>query len=161
MKRLSPLFLVIALIWTWNIVHGESTPSFSTHVNIQNELREIIQGSITKKYPEARQINIYQLWTEAEKQNLIRASLAYRFEAPDEAGQWTQIDIEASALLKKDEATVEDVWTLKQLQANHSSLAFAEGLRIIAGQNAEDSTTNAEPQTESQPQAEPAAEESH
>lgn len=151
MKRLSPLFLIIALIWTWNIVHGESSPNFSTHVNIQNELREIITSSILKKYPEARQTNIYQLWTEVEKQNLIKATLAYRFEAPDENGAWTQFDIQASALLKKDETVTEDVWVLNQLLANHSSLSFSEGLRIIVGQTEEASPQETPTAPESSP----------
>lgn len=144
MKRLSPIFLIAALIWTWNIVHGESTPNFSTHINIQNELRQIISDSITKKYPEARQTNIYQLWTEVEKQNIIKATLAYRFEAPNESGQWTQFDIQASALLKKDTSVEEDVWVLNQLVANHSSLTFSEGLRITVGPNAEEPEPAAE-----------------
>ena len=130
MKRISPLLFLVVMAWSWTKVHQESQPNFATHVNLQAELRDLVFKAVQEKFPQAREIQILQLWTERQNAHRILAELSYRFEAPDQQGSWNQQEVKGSVLLTKAVNSPEDVWTLGKFKSQHNAIDFQEGLVI-------------------------------
>lgn len=147
MKRIGPLVFIAALIWTWKIVHSESTISFSTHVSLQSEFRDLMVQTIQSRKPEARNIIVTELWTETASQDTVRVYLTYRFETPASEGEWSLNEIGAQALLKKDGENADTQnWKLMSFTPTKDEIQFSEGLRITAGASLEE-----EPPSEDSP----------
>lgn len=145
MKRIGPLIFLAALIWTWNVVHSESPVSFSTHVNIQNEFRDLLLKSILEKRPDAQNIQILELWTKSispyDQATEVEVHVTYAFDILDsESSHVNRNKISAVALLRKDtEINDTETWILERYTPTRDDIQFSEGLRITAG--ASDNTT--------------------
>lgn len=143
MKRFGPLLFLTALIWTWTVVHSESAISFSTHVNIQTEFRDLLFKSIQDKRPDARNIQILELWTKesgkSRSDSQVEVHVTYSFDTPDaEGSSLNRNEISAHATLKKDTETQDsETWVLINYTPTRDDIQFTEGLRISAGVNSE------------------------
>jgi len=143
MKRIGPILFLAALIWTWNVVHSESSIPFSTHVNIQTEFRDLLVKSIQEKRPEAINIQIIELWTKGvmptKKPSEVEVHVRYAFDTPDLSGSsFNKNEISAVAILKKDTETSEtETWILESYTPTRDDIQFSEGLRITAGMSDE------------------------
>jgi len=150
MKRIGPLIFLAALIWSWNIVHSESSVSFSTHVNIQSEFRDLLLKSIQEKRPQAQNIQILELWTKNlaphKQPEEVEVHVTYAFDTLDpDSSSFNHNEISAIAILKKDIETRDtETWILESYTPTRDDIQFTEGLRITAGtaDNTTESTEN-------------------
>lgn len=131
-KIISLIVFAAALIWTWNIVHSSSAVGFETHSGIQQKLAELIQQTIQKKKPEARDFQIVRLWTESVNENKVRAVFAYRFNEGTAATDATEQTIEGEAILHREIANDQNVdrWTLVSVKTLHDTVIFEDGSLI-------------------------------
>lgn len=126
-KIVSLLVFTAALIWTWNLVNSSSAIGFETHSGIQQKLSVLIQETIQKKKPEARDFQIMRLWTEPMNDNKIRAVFAYKFvEGKEDSAEQT---LEGEAILHREVSADSgtDRWTLQSVKTTSDSVIFNEG----------------------------------
>lgn len=129
-KIISLLVFTAALIWTWNLVNSSSAIGFETHSGIQQKLSILIQETIQKKKPEARDFQIMRLWTEPLNDNKIRAVFAYKFvEGKEDSAEQT---LEGEAILHREasEDAGTDHWTLQSVKTTSDTVIFNEGSTV-------------------------------
>lgn len=131
-KIISLIVFVVALIWTWNIIHNSQSIGFETHSGIQEKLAELIKQTIASKKPESKDLQVTRLWTEPMNDNKVRAVFAYKFTEPAEDGESTEQSIEGEAILHREVSDNKDVdkWTLQSVKTTNDVLIFSEGSTI-------------------------------
>ena len=100
-KVISVLVFTVVLVWSWNKVHTAQPVSFETHTGIQIRLAELIRETLTQKFPDAEDIRITRLWTEALSGDEIKAVFAYSFQQALNDGESVKQAIEGEAFLKR------------------------------------------------------------
>lgn len=134
MKNFGPLFFLIALIWSWHLVHSTSSVPFSTHMNLQTEFSELIVKSIQSRKPESKNIQIQEVWTESLNSEQVKLHVTYSFELPSDNESWSRSEISAEALLQKESQDDQgQKWKLIEFTPNRDEIIFSEGLLITPG----------------------------
>lgn len=130
-KIISLVVFLILLTWTWSMIHSDPTVSFETHSIIQQKLAEIIQLSVQKHRPQAKEFNLVRLWTETLTPDKISAHFTYRFKEGD-AENASQETISGEALLKKTTTAeqAQENWKVEQVQTSTNQIVFQEGESI-------------------------------
>lgn len=137
MKFLSLILFIVALVWTWGIIHSVPKVSFETHVGIHDNLAVFIQEALAARKPEAKDFQIHRLWTEETKpeNGELKAHFTYSF--AEEAAK-TRTTIQGWALLEAikevDGQPVEPGtrWKVKEVQPTSDSVTFEEGTTVKA-----------------------------
>lgn len=127
-KVISLAVFLILLTWTWSMIHSEPTVSFETHSIIQQKLAEIIQLSVQKHRPNAKEFSLVRLWTETLSSEKISAHFTYRF-TEGETAQISNETISGKAFLKKttNEDQSQENWQIEKVQTSNSQIVFQEG----------------------------------
>ena len=136
---LSLIIFIIALAWTWNVIHSSQAIGFETHSGIQTKLADLIKETLAAKKPNAKDLSIVRLWTETLSENKVRAVFAYKFVDISEGGEALEQVIEGEAVLHRepsDEANV-DKWTLQSVRTTNDIVTFTEGSTIVPGATSE------------------------
>ena len=133
MKYISLIVFVAALIWTWHLVNRESVVSFETHSGNQEKLGNLITETIKTKRPNASEIKIQKIWTEAVDENHVKAFFIYTFKDNSDAGLVTS-EIKGEGLLEHQPAdgSGNDRWSLTKVHTSNDAIQFDEAL-IISG----------------------------
>lgn len=128
-KIISLVVFILALIWTWNIVHNSEAIGFETHSGIQIKLAELIKDTLASKRPQAKDLKIQRLWTEALTENKVRAVFSYSFIDTSEGQGAVEQTIEGEAILHRElsEDSAIDQWTLQSVKTTNDVLNFTEG----------------------------------
>jgi hypothetical protein len=163
-KVVSFAVFVILLAWTWNLVHSEALVSFETHSIIQQRLAEIIEQSVQKHRPNAKDFNLLRLWTETVNDNQIKAFFTYRFRegtagatnsiteptteattAPTSVSP-SEETISGEAVLKKTagESANQENWRVERVRTSSNQVVFEEGTVV----NTDDSAPSTDPNTQ-------------
>jgi len=160
MKYMSVVVFAAIMSWTWFVINSEPAVSMETHVGIQSKLAALIEESIQKQKPEARDFKIESMWTEAltpEGKVQIRAHFSYRFTEPtqtlDETGKAgeTTSTIGGEALLEKQSALAGagsesgtdaglDTWAIVEKKFTSDAITFNDALLIKTGDTPEPAT---------------------
>lgn len=156
-KIISLVIFVVAMAWTWNIIHTADAIGFETHSGIQEKLAELIGNTLVAKKPQAKDLNIRRLWTESIGDNKIRAVFAYSFTEPSQGGGDLEQVIEGEAILYRglSETGEVDQWVLQSVKTTNDVVVFTEGSLITPGD------TSVEPNAEASPTPAPTATPSH
>jgi hypothetical protein len=133
MKIVSILVFAAALIGSWNMVHAKRPVSEAVHMDIQNDLKQIITDYVGQQLPESKNLRFERFWTEVVKKDRVKASFVYSFEdASGESGA-TTLEVEGSAILNKVSETAElATWSLDELHILDSAISFEEPVQITA-----------------------------
>lgn len=135
MKYLSLVLFTAALIWTWNVIHGQAQVSQETHSGIQEKLAVLIGDKIKTKLPEAKDIIVERIWTELVNTGKVKAYFIYSFKNTTDAGTiMNKIEGEAILEQKPDDGSGLDHWTLTRMRSTSDALAFEEPLVITPDQ---------------------------
>ena len=136
MRYLSLFLIVLAMWWTWAVVHAPTVISNAEHERIQTELKHVISDYITTHLPSAKNIHFDQFWTETLNPNAIRASFSYTFDDANN-NQVTRIGIDGYAILDhKASSTIAgaksdaDVWSLDKLDVTNDRYTFLNGTLV-------------------------------
>ena len=135
-KIISLVVFIVALAWTWNVIHTADAVGFETHSGIQVKLAELIQNTLTTKKPQAKNLSITRLWTESLGDNKVRAVFAYSFTEPSSDGGELEQVIEGEAILHREpsETAEVDKWTLQSVKTTNDMVVFTEGSTITPGE---------------------------
>ena len=127
-KVISLVVFVILLTWTWNLIHSDPAVTFETHSIIQQKLAEIIQASVQKHRPNAKDFNLVRLWTETLTPEKISAHFTYQFKEGN-AEKASQETISGEAFLKKTttEDQAQENWKVEKVQTSSNQIVFQEG----------------------------------
>ncbi|MCB0386971.1 MAG: hypothetical protein KDD43_16375, partial [Bdellovibrionales bacterium] len=108
MKYLSLLVFLFAMQWSWSLVHDPSNVSEHIHLGIQDDLKRIISEYIQENLPSSKNLRFERFWTEAIKQDRVKASFIYSFEDDTEVVGPARVEIEGYAILNRDSTTDEE-----------------------------------------------------
>lgn len=130
-KVISLVVFVILLAWTWNLIHSDPTISFETHSIIQQKLAEIIQASVQKHRPAAKDFNLVRLWTETISPEKVSAHFTYQFNE-GENDKSAQQTVTGEALLNKttSEENSQENWKVEKVKTSANQIIFQEGEAI-------------------------------
>jgi len=132
-KIISPLVLVILLVWSWQVVHSESAIGFETHSGVQLKLAELIGNTLQAKKPEAENLQIVKIWTAPLSENKIQAVFSYKFTEKTEDTETAEKMIQGEAVLYREptEDPTIDKWVLQSVRTQLESLSFNEGSAVL------------------------------
>jgi hypothetical protein len=132
-KIISPLVLVILLVWSWQVVHTESAIGFETHSGVQLKLAELIGNTLQAKKPEAENLQIIRIWTAPLSDNKIQAVFSYKFTEKTEDTESAEKIIQGEAVLYREptEDPTIDKWVLQSVRTQLESLNFNEGSVVL------------------------------
>ena len=145
-KIIGIIVFIAALIWTWNLMNtGGSAVSYETHIGIQQNFGVIIKNTVLQKKPNAQNINITKVWSEAINDNKVKLDFAYTYTDADTNGN-TQQSIQGEAILHRDPAAKEgdDRWIVQSIKTTGDSITFEEGLVIGPDSKDEADAANSE-----------------
>lgn len=135
MKILGVLFFLVAMIWTWKVIHTEPSISFETHAGIQENMARLVLEQVQAKRPTATDIKINNVWTEILSEKTVKAHFSYSFKDKSAEGATTENQIQGEGLLERqavDEKGM-DHWTLKEVKTNSDAIVFSEALFVTPG----------------------------
>ncbi|MFS4459219.1 hypothetical protein [Bdellovibrio sp. HCB2-146] len=146
-KIVSLVVFIVALAWTWNVIHSSEAIGFETHSGIQTKLAELIQQTLSAKKPHAKDLSIMRLWTESMGENKVRAIFAYKFTDTSETGEALEQIIEGEAVLHREPSETPNVdkWTLQSVKTTNDMVVFSEGSTITPGEAAPESEASPAP----------------
>jgi hypothetical protein len=132
-KIISPLVLVILLVWSWQVVHTESAIGFETHSGVQLKLAELIGNTLQAKKPEAENLQIVKIWTAPLSENKIQAVFSYKFTEKTEDTETAEKMIQGEAVLYREptEDPTIDKWVLQSVRTQLESMSFNEGSVVL------------------------------
>jgi len=135
MKYLSIVIFLVLMVWTWTIVHRESSVPFETHAGIQNKMVQVIADTVKSKKPDATDIFVDKIWTELVSEGKVRAHFSYSFKAPTSAGALTESQITGEGMLEHqpDDGSGFDRWKLYDIKTTSDAIRFEEALLITTG----------------------------
>ena len=104
MKFISLICFIIAMVWTWNLIHTAPAVSFETHVGIHDELSSYIEQTLRNKKPGATDFIVQKIWTEeTSKANELRAHFTYSFMETNSQNEKTKSTISGWAMLVQED----------------------------------------------------------
>lgn len=144
MKYLSLVLFAALFVWTWQVIHQDSTITFETHSGIQEKLANLIVENVKTKRPQAKEVIVDRVWTEVVSASQVQAHFIYSYREASAGGEMVLSRIQGDGLLERQGDKDSDHWKLVKVQTNNDSIVFEDGLVVTP-----DSTT---------PAAEPAPE---
>lgn len=144
MKYLSLAVFLVALVWTWNVIHKSPDVSFETHSGIQERLAQLIQDTIKAKKPNSISVVINKMWTETTAPDRVKAFFEYSYTDQTEEGEVTST-IHGEGLLQRqgDDGSGQDRWSLVQMKTTSDAIVFEDGLIVTTGTPAEEAPATA------------------
>lgn len=144
-KILSLVFLVVVLVWTWNVIHSQNAVGFETHSGIQMRLAEMIKNTLLSKKPEATDFEVVRLWTETINDSKVKAIFSYKFKEILD-GEPTEQKIDGEAILERapsEASTAENIdrWILQDFKATNDALVFEQGTVVTPTAGADENAT--------------------
>lgn len=131
-KLVSLVVFIVALVWTWNVIHTTQAIGFETHSGIQIRMADLIQTTLAEKKPHAKDLTITRLWTETLSENKVRAVFAYKFIDLTEDGEALEQVIEGEAILHREPSEQRNIdrWVLQNVKTTSDVVIFTEGSTI-------------------------------
>ncbi|MFZ4404055.1 MAG: hypothetical protein ACOYOK_08140 [Pseudobdellovibrionaceae bacterium] len=144
-KIISTGILIVAMAWTWNVIHSSTAVSFETHSSLQTQLARLIEKTLTDNKPQLVNLKINRLWTESLSENKIRAIFSYTFSEKDEGGEVSEQTVEGEAELYRsptEDPEKQNSWVLQTVKTTSGTLVFSEG-SVVSPQGTSNDTEEA------------------
>lgn len=153
MKYLSLLLFAALFVWTWQVIHQDSSISFETHSSIQEKLANLIVDNVKTKRPQAKEVIVDRVWTEPISASQVQAHFIYSFKEASEGGEMVVSRIQGEGLLERQGEKDSDHWKLVKVQTTNDAIVFEDGLVVTPDTVA--TPDAAAPETTSGPAHEP------
>ena len=132
-RILSGFLFCIFLICTWLAFYQKPKYPESLHISLQEQLKNIIQETLLKKQPQAKNLQFQKMWTQATYQrDQISAHFKYSFDDKD----GVSISVSGQALMNRkniDNSKKHELWSVDHFQTNNTSLKFDEPITLFSG----------------------------
>lgn len=134
MKFLGVIFFLVAMNWSWSLIHSEMSTSEQVHVGIQKDMKRIISEYIKENLPTSNNLKFKKFWTEKVGLKKIKAFFVYSFEDSQGGFGPARVEVEGSALLTRapDESEEFETWSFDELTIEDNRIEFKEGLEITS-----------------------------
>lgn len=132
MKIWGVVFFILALAWTWNVIHSTPSVSFETHAGIQDKMASLILTEVQRKRPTATDVRVKNIWTELMSPGKVKAHFSYSFKDKSSEGKITDSTIQGEGILERQsgDTTGNERWTLTQVKTNSDNIVFTDNLVI-------------------------------
>lgn len=133
MKYISTIIFAVALAYSWNLIHREVPISAATHEELQQIWLDGLRERILQVKPEAQNIEMIDIRSEALNDTTVKLSFSYRFQEPDENnGPLITQTIKSEALLLKSKPKDpnSNEWDLSKLKIETVEMDFKDGVLI-------------------------------
>lgn len=144
MKYLSLVLFAALFVWTWQVIHQDSTITFETHSGIQEKLANLIVENVKTKRPQAKEVIVDRVWTEVVSASQVQAHFVYSYKETSASGEMVSSRIQGDGLLERQGDKDSDHWKLVKVQTSNDSIVFEDGLVVTP----DSSTPAAEPSPE-------------
>ena len=135
MKYLSLLSLVAFLMFTWMTFHKPKDIPEEVHIDLQENLIQLISDYIETRLPTTKNIEFQRIWTERIKATKVKASFVYSFEEENPSADSSKTHIDGYAILNKNEnSTSSETWTFDELYILNSQIRFGDSIVIRPNQ---------------------------
>ena len=122
---------VVALLWSWSVIHATASVSYETHSGIQEKLAGLIEETIKAKRPLATEVHIDRIWTEILSPSKVKAFFIYSFKDQNgEGSSHTTINGEGLLERQTEDGTGTDRWSLTHVRTTNDAVTFDEGLVV-------------------------------
>ncbi|MCB0407508.1 MAG: hypothetical protein KDD34_04830 [Bdellovibrionales bacterium] len=135
MKFFGVILFLLAMNWTWSLVHDAKSISEKVHISIQEDMKKIISDYISENLPTSHNLQFERFWTEKTKKNQVKATFVYSFEDANADVGEARVQVEGYAILNKtkDETENYETWSFDELQILDNKVEFKEALKITPG----------------------------
>ncbi|MDE0118928.1 MAG: hypothetical protein OXM55_02835 [Bdellovibrionales bacterium] len=120
------------LISTWFVFHQKPKYPEELHISLQDQLKNIIQETLVKQKPQAKNLKFQKMWTQStKKRDQISAHFKYSFD--DETD--VNISIEGQALMNRKSLGASekyDLWSVDHIQINNTKMEFSEPITLFS-----------------------------
>lgn len=127
MKFISLFLTLLALYWTWSVVHGLPDEQHQMHASIHSQFRDRIVNTIQEKFPEASNFRFDKLWTEQIHKDKIVAQFRYSFDLEN-----VRKTMAGQAEFRNVGGEDSQEWKLS-VRFDQDSLKFQESLTVSPG----------------------------
>lgn len=131
-RILAGLLFFAFLISTWFVFYQKPEYPEQVHINLQEQLKAIIQEALLQKNPQARNFQFRKMWTQAtNKKNQISAHFKYSFDDKEQ----TNISVEGKALMNRkplDSSEKYDLWSVDHIEVNNTVLEIQEPITLLS-----------------------------
>lgn len=140
------------IIWaTQCLVNVEKSVSFEQHVQVQQELSQLIAAYIKENLPNMTGFKMHSLYTKTPKKGNLEAYFNYSFTTQADANsQQATTELEGVAVLRKIKDEPAQEWALERIQIEGESLTFTEPVVITPTKDGAE--TPAAPKAETAPE---------
>ncbi len=146
MKNLGPFVILLVMVMTWmNIHNADNALSYISQASLQSEFKNIVIKKITDSRPEARSVEVKNIWSELVSPKSAQLYVTYQYDLPsqDSPSEWTHSEIQATAKLIKDSDTAQtESWRVESFTPTKDIVAFSEGLKITPQSTESDNATH-------------------
>ena len=120
------------LISTWFVFHQKPQYPEELHISLQEQLKNIIQETLSKQKPQAKNLQFQKMWTQStKKQDQISAHFKYSFD--DETD--VNVSVEGQALMNRKSLGASekyDLWSVDHIQINNTQMEFLEPITFFS-----------------------------
>jgi hypothetical protein len=131
-KIVSPIVLVILLVWTWHTIHTPPVIDFKTHNDIQMEIKKFVLTELQAKKPNFTDLKFTKVWTTTLSENKIKVNFNYFFTEPDTEGGTVTTSLVRTAVIHREigEDPTLISWKVQSVAAPLDAINFSEGATI-------------------------------
>ncbi len=120
------------LISTWFVFHQKPKYPEELHISLQDQLKNIIQETLVKQKPQAKNLKFQKMWTQStKKQDQISAHFKYSFDDEEDVN----VSIEGQALMNRKSlgsSENHDLWSVDHIQINNQKMEFLEPIILLS-----------------------------
>lgn len=126
MRYLSLLFVIVIMYWSWAFIKAPLEIPETTHINIQDDIRMMIEGTIFKQLPSATNFKFDRFWTKSISNNQIVATFSFSFENTAEKVDPARYGVEGDATLNYNAES--RLWDVDNFRFINNEIIFKDGV---------------------------------
>ena len=131
MRYLSLLAIVAVMYWSWSFVKSPVDIPEITHMNIQEDIKMMIEGTMLKTLPTVVDLRFDKFWTQTVTKDAIRANFVFSFENSAEVNDPARYGIEGYALLNYNPKS--RLWDVEGPYFFNNQITFKNGVVFPQG----------------------------
>lgn len=136
-KLINALVFFLVIWATQCLVDAEKSVSFEQHVQVQQELSQLIANYIKENLPEMTNFKMHSIYTKPPRKDLLEAFFNYSFTAAVNQGtQLATTELSGVAVLRKIKDGPQQEWALEKISIDGETLTFTEPVVITAQKDA-------------------------
>lgn len=128
MRYLSLALLIALMYISWSFAQRPSTISETTHILIQDDIKDMIQETVVQQLPDVQGFRFERFWTESLSANQVQAFFTFSFENAAESEDRARYGIEGNAVLTYNSET--EMWDVEGPIFSANNIVFKDGIMI-------------------------------